>query len=231
MSSRPIRTLIVDDGELFAESLRRVLTQMSNDTIEVCAIAHTGEQAVEYARLYQPDVVLMDLRLPDIDGIEATRRILEIRAETSIVVLTNFDDDEYVYDAIDAGAAGYLLKDITPERLRDTIESANRDSMVFASSIAAKLSKNRSAAGRPNMPDWFGALSRREREVLACLVRGQTNKEIADSLHIAEQTVRNNVSEIYFKSDIHDRTKLVEAVRIFLLADPDSGPGYWGTGE
>ncbi len=216
--SDTVRVLIVDDGELFAESLRRVLTLMPGSRIDVCAVANTGEKAIEYADSLDPDVVLMDIRMPGLDGIQATRQILERNPKIRIIVLTNFDDDDYVYDAIDAGASGYLLKDITPDKLKESVESANDHSVVFASSIAAKFTRNRRARETQDMPAWFRELSRREKEILACVVKGQTNKEIAVTLNVAEQTVRNNVSDIYSKSEIHDRVKLIEAVRNLLLS-------------
>jgi DNA-binding NarL/FixJ family response regulator len=218
MNIDAVTVLIADDGELFAESLRRVLSQMSTDRIMVCSVAHTGEEAVAMTESYKPDIVLMDIRMPGMNGITATRRIRAAGSRAKVIVLTNFDDDDYIHEALDAGASGYVLKDISPERLVETIEAVKADLAVFAPSIAARMNENSRSEPQNRMPLWFSDLSRREKEILACLVRGLTNKEISIFLRIAEQTVRNNVSEIYAKAGIHDRVKLVEAARERLKA-------------
>ncbi len=220
MRTSPIKVLIVDDGELFAESLRRVLEQSSEHRIEVCAVAHDGLEAIEHVGRCHPELILMDVKMPNLDGISATQRILEQAPETRVIVLTNYDDDEYVFEAIQAGAAGYLLKDISPERLIETIEGAADGLVVLSSSIATKLSSHGGTERATRMPPWFESLSRREHEIMACMLKGNTNKEIAIELNIAEQTVRNHVSEIYFKADIHDRVKLIDTVRRLLLSSP-----------
>lgn len=210
--STTIKVLIADDGTLFAESLRRVLEEMSS-AIKVIAIAHNGRETVRRANELRPDVILMDVRMPELDGVAATAQILASLPQTRIIVLTNFDDDEYVKEAIGQGAAGYLLKDISPEHLVEAVEGANDQAIVLSPAVASKLAHDLTSSSSSNVPEWYANLSRREKEVLSCMARGQSNKEIAETLFLAEQTVRNHVSEIYSKTDIHNRMRLIDAVR------------------
>ncbi len=212
MHGSSVRVLIADDGSLFAESLKRVLEGMS-DSIRVIDVVHDGNTAVSRTLELRPDVVLMDVRMPELDGVSATVKILEKRPDTRIIVLTNFDDDEYVKEALGGGAVGYLLKDISPEHLVEAVEGANRQAIVLSPAVASKLTHRLSAVPSRDVPEWYRQLSRREREVIASMAQGATNKEIARSLNLAEQTVRNHVSEIYAKTGIHNRMKLIEAVR------------------
>jgi DNA-binding NarL/FixJ family response regulator len=201
-----IRVLIADDQSLFREGLRAVLTACG---IDVVGEAANGERAVELAGSLAPDVVLMDLRMPVLDGIAATRRICQLQHPPRVIALTTFDDDESVFDAVRAGALGYLLKDTPSARLLEAIELAARGQSLLEPSVAAKLLSE--FARSPALPKRDVAadlgLSERELAVLHGLARGAANKEIAVQLRIAEGTVKNHVTNIFSKLGVQDRTQ------------------------
>jgi DNA-binding NarL/FixJ family response regulator len=201
-----IRILIADDQALFREGLRTLLGAHAD--LEVVAEAANGEEAVLMAGSYRPDVVLMDLRMPVLDGVAATRRLTAARSGSRIIALTTFDDDETVFDALRAGAVGYLLKDVGSERLVEAIRAAARGESFLQPAIASKVLAefnrlSRAAPAPAEVPD----LSEREREVLRYLSRGASNKEIAAQLDIAEGTVKNHVTSILGKLGVDDRTR------------------------
>jgi DNA-binding NarL/FixJ family response regulator len=179
--------------------------------LEVVGEADDGRDAVEQTRLRKPDVVLMDVRMPGMDGIEATRQILAGHTEmaTRVLMLTTFDLDEYVYEALKAGAAGFLLKNTAPPELVDAIRSVARGDALLAPSITRRLIEEyvrRPRVGgnqRPELED----LTAREREVLMLIARGQSNAEIAETLVVSEATVRTHVNRILTKLDLRDRTQ------------------------
>jgi DNA-binding NarL/FixJ family response regulator len=201
-----IRVLIADDQALFREGLRAVLTASG---VDVVGEAANGERAVELAASLSPDVVLMDLRMPVLDGIAATRRICQLQRPPRVIALTTFDDDESVFDAVRAGALGYLLKDTQSARLLEAIELAARGQSLLEPSVAAKLLNE--FARSPALPKRDVAadlgLSERELAVLQGLARGGANKEIAVQLRIAEGTVKNHVTSIFSKLGVQDRTQ------------------------
>ncbi|HTX73755.1 MAG TPA: response regulator transcription factor, partial [Rectinemataceae bacterium] len=190
-----IRVLLVDDQALFVESLRTVIERSASD-IEVVGVARNGAEAVALLTGQPCDLVVMDVRMPVMDGVEATRRIRELRPDARIMMLTTFEDDEYVKEALEHGAVGYILKDIAPAELIASIRVVAGGAFLIAPSVARSLIRR--AYLKPEFsptpePEWLRQLSRREREILGHLVEGRTNKEIAAELCIAEQTVRNHI--------------------------------------
>ncbi|TCL75279.1 LuxR family two component transcriptional regulator [Hydrogenispora ethanolica] len=218
-----IRVLLVDDQKLFAESLRTVLETRAR-ALEVVGVAANGREAVERVAETRPDIVLMDVRMPELNGVESTRAIKERFPATKVLMLTTFDDDEYVVEALHLGAAGYLLKDVPPAELIAAIEAVSEGGVLIAPQVASKLveklrqppeSKPPVLSEEKPAPHWLQQLSNREKEILQLIAAGLDNKEIAKRLYIGEQTVKNYVSIIYCKLDTHDR---VQAARLALEA-------------
>jgi len=215
-----IKVLLVDDQILFVESLKTVLETRTKD-IKVIGIAHNGWEAVQKVEKEHPDIVLMDVRMPNMDGVEATSVIKSKFPETHVVMLTTFDDDEFVHDALYHGAVGYLLKDIPPDELIAAIRAVNEGSVLISQAVAAKIVQQFYKPGKIKSdhskditqtppPPWLSGLSKREKEVLSLLSRGFSNKEIAERMFIAEQTVKNHVSVIYSKIGVQERIKAMK---------------------
>jgi DNA-binding NarL/FixJ family response regulator len=201
-----IRVAIFDDLALFREGLRSLLEVHAD--IEVVGEASNGEEAIAVAKSLRPDVVLMDLRMPVLDGIAATRRLCEPRASCRVIALTTFDDDESVFDALRAGAVGYLLKDVPSERLLEAIRAAARGEGFLMPSITTKVVAEfaRLSRAMPRPTPLAEPLSDRELDVLRWVARGASNKEIATNLRIAEGTVKNHMTNILDKLEVLDRT-------------------------
>jgi len=201
------RVLIADDQALFREGLRKVLEAYG---VEVVGEAGDGEDAVRLAIERAPDVVLMDLRMPTMDGVAATRQIAQLPRAPRVVALTTFDDDASVFDALRAGALGYLLKDTQSTKLIEAIELAARGHAWLQPSVAAKVvsefARTPPASGKRDVAADLG-LSEREVAVLRQLAGGVSNKEIAVALRISEGTVKNHVTNIFGKLKVHDRTQ------------------------
>jgi two-component system NarL family response regulator len=221
VSGDVIRVLIADDQALFRRGLYVVLGIEEN--IEVVAEATDGEDAIAKAEELAPDVVLMDVRMPRINGIEAARRIRAVLPSTRILMLTVSDDEDDLYEAIKAGANGYLLKEISVEEVAGAIHSVMQGQSLISPSMASKLlsefnSLARQAAEREQLP--APVLTVRELEVLKLVARGMSNREVADQLFISENTVKNHVRNILEKLHLHSRMEAVMyAVRKHLL-DP-----------
>jgi DNA-binding NarL/FixJ family response regulator len=203
-----IRILLTDDQALFREGVRTLLS-LERD-FEVVAEAANGEEAVEAAQRLKPDLVLMDLRMPIMGGVEATRRVREVSPASRVLVLTTFHEDEEVFDALRAGACGYLLKDTPSGKLAEAIRAAARGESILEPSVATKvvaefnrLSSLRAAEGAVTTT----LLSARELDVLRQVARGRTNKEIASALHVTEGTVKNHLTSIFSRLDVLDRTQ------------------------
>lgn len=206
----PLRILIVDDQALFREGLRTLLSVQPD--FEVAGEASNGEEALRMVANLRPAVVLMDLRMPVLDGVTATRRIHENWPDCRVIVLTTFDDDEYVFDGLRAGAVGYLLKDVSSEKLVEAIRAAARGEYFLLPSITAKVMAEFARFSRPNIAlnaDLVEMLSSRELEVLRLVATGASNKAIAEHLVIAEGTVKNHLTSILAKLEVKDRMQAV----------------------
>ena len=228
-----IRLILVDDQKLFLESLKIVVEHADPD-IEVVGMAENGRDAVELTDRLKPDLVLMDVRMPVMDGVEAVRILKHRYPALHIVMLTTFEDDEYVRDALTFGAAGYLLKNIPSSELIAAIRAVASGAVSIDPRVVAQLLRGGSSAGgtveaqnsgsapaerqaagngRTNRIPWLDELSRKERQILGSMVQGLSNSEIAEQANIAEQTVRNYVSRIYTKLGVTNRVQAVSVAR------------------
>lgn len=207
--------ILVDDQVLFVESLKTVI-EIRAPEITVVGIAHNGEEAVRLVEKRKPSIVLMDVRMPVLDGVEAVRIIHEKFPHIRIIMLTTFDDDVYVKKALNYGAVGYLLKDIAPSELIASLRVIKNGPVLISPSVAAKLVDHAYSSNEHKNESErdirLGALSRREREILDLMALGYDNREIAQELSIAEQTVKNHVSIIYDKLGVRDRVQAVQYI-------------------
>jgi DNA-binding NarL/FixJ family response regulator len=200
------RVLLADDQELVRTGFRLILELAD---LEVVAEAADGREAVERARELRPDVALMDVRMPVMDGIDATRRIVQAGLPTRVLVLTTFDLDEYVYGALRAGASGFLLKDVERERLVDAVRTVAAGEQLVAPSVLRRLLERYLQAPRPTDGGPLEELTQREREVLTLLGGGRSNAEIADELVVSLPTVKTHVASILRKCGLRDRVQAV----------------------
>jgi DNA-binding NarL/FixJ family response regulator len=202
-----IRVAVVDDQRLFTKGLSGLLEMLPG--VEVVGVAYNGEEAVALCREEEPDVVLMDISMPKMDGISATREIKDLLPQTAVVILTGHEEDEHVFEGIKAGAQGYLLKDSEPEDLSRAIHTVYAGNTIIAPDLAQKM-LNTFEGGRPGESARLAPpLTERELEVIRALSRGMSDRQIAQSLGISEKTVRNHTSNIYRKLHIFDRTQAV----------------------
>jgi DNA-binding NarL/FixJ family response regulator len=208
LMSEKIRLLLVDDQRLMRDGLRTIL-ELEED-LAVVAEAENGLQAIERYREHQPDVVLMDIRMPEMDGVEATTRLQGEWPDSLIIILTTFDDDKYIFEALRAGALGYLLKDVSGEELAAAIRTVQQGGALIEPSVARKMVAE---FARLTPESYTGPealiepLSEREEEILRLLAQGLSNKEIALRIHLAEGTVKNYISAILAKIGARDRTQ------------------------
>lgn len=207
---KPIRVLLVDDQGLFREGLATLLSVRPE--LEVVGEAANGLEALEKAAALRPQVVLMDLRMPVLGGVEATKRLRAAHPQVRVVALTTFDDDEGVFEALRAGAVGYLLKDVSADKLVEAIQAAARGESFLQPSVASKLVAEFSRLAEVRSPALVveppvEALSERELQVLRLLAVGASNKEIALALRIAEGTAKNHLTSILGKLGVRDRTQ------------------------
>ena len=205
-----IRVLLCDDQALVRGGFRMILE--AREDIEVVGEAEDGVQALELARRHRPDVILMDVRMPRLDGVEATRRLVEAGAARRVLILTTFDLDEYVFEALRAGASGFLLKDVQPAQLVEAIRVVARGEALLAPTVTRRL-LDRFAHTLPGPPDppppELASLTEREREVLGLLAGGLSNAELAKRLFLSETTVKTHVSSILRKLGLRDRVQAV----------------------
>ena len=204
----PIKVLIVDDHTVVRDGLA-VMLEREKD-FRVVGQAKNGLEAVEVARDRRPEVILMDLRMPELDGVEAMRRIRDEDPHVNFIVLTTFDTDEYIFHAIEAGAKGYLLKDASREELFNAVRAVNQGESLIQPGVAARvldrfaqLSSQASQAGGPDL------LSEKEKEVLQLMAKAAANKEIAAALSVSESTVKTHVANIFHKLDVNGRMEAV----------------------
>lgn len=208
MTQPPLRVVIADDQALVRAGFRMILE--AHDDLVVVAEAADGEVAVSAVRRQRPDVALMDVRMPRLDGIEATRRIVAAGADCRILILTTFDLDEYVYAALRAGASGFLLKDVSPERLTAAVRMVAAGDALLAPSITRRLiGRFAQPAPAPTMSGDAASLTSREREVWTLVARGLSNAELAEHLHLSEATVKTHVARLLQKLGLRDRVQAV----------------------
>ena len=207
----PVRVLIADDHPHFRDGLRALL--LSAPDLEVVGEAGDGEEAISLAVELQPDVILMDLNMPGVGGIEATRRILHTSPHIAILVVTMFEDDDSVFAALQAGARGYLLKGALKAEILRSIRAVSCGEAIFGPSIAKRLMQY-FASPRPSAPhDALPELTDREREILTLIAQHETNPEIARRLYLSPKTVRNHVSNIFTKLQVADRAQAIIRAR------------------
>jgi DNA-binding NarL/FixJ family response regulator len=218
-----IRVVIADDQDLVREGLRMMLE--AEPDIEVVSEASTGIGALDAARLHDPDVVLMDVRMPQLDGIEATARLVRATARTRVLVLTTFDLDEYVYRAMKAGASGFLLKDASREQLAAAVRTVAAGEALLAPSITRRLLEDFCRRPPPSaaLPPAAQGLSPRELEVLTLLAEGLSNAEIAARLFLSDATVKSHVARLLSKLNLRDRVQAVVFAYESGLVRPGSG--------
>ena len=207
-----IRIVLVDDQTLIRQGIQTLL-ELEPD-LKVVGVAGNGREALAVVAGSQPDVVLMDVRMPELDGVAATRELVAANPDLGVIILTTFDDDEYIFEGLKAGARGYLLKDISSDEMAAAIRTVAAGQALIQPSIARKVvAEFGRLAGRPaeaaRAPDLDSPLTERELEVLRGLAAGMSNREIADKLVITEGTVKNHVSNLLGKLDVRDRTQAV----------------------
>jgi DNA-binding NarL/FixJ family response regulator len=203
------RVLVVDDEDLMRAGLIELLT--ADPQIEVVGQAATGREAVDQARRVGPDVVLMDVRMPDLDGIGATRELLRVTPQARVLILTTFEQDDYVFNALRAGASGFLLKRTRPEELIAAVHTIATGDSLLSPSVTRRVIDRMAQQPTPELADWarLQDLTAREREVLELIARGLSNREIAVALVVEESTVRTHVKRILMKLDLRDRVQAV----------------------
>ena len=202
-----IRVLVADDQSMVRAGFRMLLADEQD--IEVVAEAENGREAVEKTARFNPDVILMDIRMPELDGLQATRRILAEDTGARIMILTTFDLDEYVYEALSAGASGFVLKDDSPEQLLAAIRTVAAGDALLSPTVTKKVIKQFARHPRPAPPKELGELSERERDVFRLMAEGMSNSEIGQALFISETTVKTHVTHILQKLNLRDRVQAV----------------------
>jgi DNA-binding NarL/FixJ family response regulator len=210
-----IRLLLVEDQTIIRQGLRRLLD--SHPDLQVVGEAENGQQAVEQVETLQPDLVLMDVRMPVMDGVTATQLICDRFPKVKVLVLTTFDDEQYIEKVMEFGAIGYLLKDTPSEELADAVRAAHRGYTQLGPGLFKKVFSQRSvkSVNHPHTPE-FAELTPREREVLNLIATGANNREIAEILCITEKTVKNHVSSILSRLNLRDRTQAAVLAHSFL---------------
>jgi DNA-binding NarL/FixJ family response regulator len=217
---KPIRVLLCDDQALVRGGFRMILE--ARPDIEVVGEAEDGLDAVEQTGALEPDVVLMDVRMPNLDGIGATRQIVASGSPARVLILTTFDPDEYVYEAIRAGASGFLLKDVEPEELVDAIRVVAAGNALLGATVTTRLLE-RFGQAPTTKPQALDGLTERELEILRLVAEGLTNAEIADRLVVSETTVKSHVSSVLRKLGVRDRVQAVIAAYDAGVVRPAAG--------
>jgi DNA-binding NarL/FixJ family response regulator len=205
VNPQPVRVLISDDQTLFRSGLAKLLAE--DPRVQVVGQASDGNEAIKLVKNLTPDVILMDLKMPNLDGVEATRRILAEFPLVKVLILTTFETDNYVLQALRAGASGYVLKDSQPAAIVSSVVAVMAGERVMASAVANRVLEMLTGATTPK--EFYDGLTTREIEILRLIAAGRANKQIAHRLAISEKTVRNHVSNMYEKLKIYDRTQAV----------------------
>ena len=214
-----IRVLVADDQSMVRAGFRMLLS--GQEDIEVVAEASNGLEAIEKAARFDPDVVLMDIRMPELDGLEATRRILAADGTTRILVLTTFDLDEYVYEALRAGASGFVLKDEPPEQLIAAIRTVAAGDALLSPAVTRRVIERFARLPEPTPPRELDDLTGREREIFRLIANGLSNAEIAQELYISETTVKTHVTHVLQKLNLRDRVQVVVLAHQAGLFEPE----------
>jgi DNA-binding NarL/FixJ family response regulator len=217
-----VRVLVVDDQSMVRAGFRMLLAGEAD--IEVVAEASNGLEAVDKAARFRPTVVLMDIRMPELDGLEATRRILAADGAARVLILTTFDLDEYVYEALRAGASGFVLKDDPPEQLLAAIRIVAAGEALLSPAITRRVIKRFARLPAPSPPRKLDDLTERELDVFRLVARGLSNAEIGRELYISETTVKTHITHILQKLDLRDRVQAVVLAYETGLFEADPGP-------
>ena len=215
-----IRVLVADDQSMVRAGFRMLLA--GQEDIDVVAEADNGIEAVEKAASYQPNVVLMDIRMPELDGLEASRRILAADRLARILILTTFDLDDYIYEALQAGASGFVLKDDPPEQLIAAIRTVAAGDALLSPGVTRRVIRQFTRIPRPAPPNELDELTTREREVLCLIAQGLSNAEIGQQLFISETTVKTHVTHVLQKLNLRDRVQAVVLAYQAGLLEPAS---------
>ena len=215
-----IRVLVADDQSMVRAGFRLLLS--GEDGIEVVAEAENGLEAVDKAARFQPSVVLMDIRMPELDGLEATRRILAADPGARILILTTFDLDEYIYEALQAGASGFVLKDDPPEQLIAAIRTVAAGDALLSPAVTRRVIQQFTRIPRAAQPSGLEQLTGRERDVLRLVAQGLSNAEIGEQLYIGETTVKTHVTHVLQKLQLRDRVQAVVLAYQTGLLDPEA---------
>jgi DNA-binding NarL/FixJ family response regulator len=215
-----IRVLVADDQSMVRAGFRMLLSEEPD--IEVVAEASNGLEAVQKAARFGPTVVLMDIRMPELDGLEATRRILAADDTARVLILTTFDLDEYIYEALRAGASGFVLKDDPPEQLLAAIRTIAGGEALLSPAVTKRVIKQFARTPRPTPPKALDQLTERELEVFRLIARGLSNAEIGRELHISDTTVKTHITHILQKLDLRDRVQAVVLAHETGLFDTDA---------
>jgi DNA-binding NarL/FixJ family response regulator len=213
--------LVVDDQSMVRAGFRMLLA--GEDDIDVVAEASNGREAVEKAARFKPAVVLMDIRMPELDGLQATREILAANPDARILILTTFDLDEYIYEALRAGASGFVLKDDPPESLIAAIRTVAAGDALLSPSITSQVIRQFARLPEPAPPKELEELTTRELEVLRLMARGLSNSEIADELFISDTTVKTHVTHVFQKLNVRDRVQAVVLAYQAGIVDSERG--------
>ncbi|WP_432407601.1 response regulator transcription factor [Wukongibacter sp. M2B1] len=205
-----IDVLLVDDQEILTEGLRMILGK--KEGINICGVANNGKKAYELCKWNKPHIVLMDIKMPEMDGAKATKLIKQDFPDTKVIVLTTFNDDEYIYEALKNGASGYLLKDATPEEIARAIRTVYEGGALIqpevATKVISKFSEMAKGSNYVNIDKRVEILTNREKDICRLVGEGRNNKELAKELYLSEGTIKNHITKILNKLELRDRTQL-----------------------